>query len=538
MTELRSVDPRTLTPDPENPRRAPSPPEMDAQLRASILAIGIIEPPVCREKNGNLLITAGARRVEQAIAAGLAAIDVLVRESDDATAQMESLSENAVRAPMTSVDIWRAIERLEKLDWTEQAIADALALPVRTIRRLKLLARIHPPMLDVMNRGDMPSEEQLRTIAAATLEEQAQVWKKHKPKKNEETEWYGVAHALSKRRMPFSAAKFDDALAEKYGVAWHDDLFVPAGEDGRYTTNVEGFFGAQQEWLQNNLPERGVLLPQDEYGQPTLPHKAEKIWGKPGRHDTTGHYLDPQSGEVRTVVYRMPSENKPKAGKQKEQNTTEVLPRKPRPDVTQKGSAVIGDLRTDALHEALRQNEIDDITLVALLVLALGGNNVSVQSGASEGAWDRDTIRDTIVAAGVITADPAAVRSAAREMLVRVLSCRDNMSNSGIGARVAGEVVGATALLPTMATDEFLSNLSRQALEREAAANGVRVEARVKDTRARFVQHFTGTTWHYPGALFALTAEERKKGLAPAFDPNTSDPSTADGDDGYDEAAD
>ena len=82
---------------------------------------------------------------------------------------------------------------------------------------------------------------------------------------------------------PLPAAKFDDDLAKAYGVVWEDDLFAPAGEDSRYTTNVEGFFGAQQEWLQNNLPERGTLLPVDEYGRGQLPKKAERVYGKPGK---------------------------------------------------------------------------------------------------------------------------------------------------------------------------------------------------------------------------------------------------------------
>jgi ParB family chromosome partitioning protein len=108
----------------------------------------------------------------------------------------------------------------------------------------------------------------------------------------------------------------------------------------------------------------------------------------------------------------------------------------------------------------------------------------------------------------LVTADHGLIRTAARKMLAAVLSCRENISNSGIGARVAGETISASAFLPTMATDEFLSCLSRQALERSAGAEGVRVEVRVKDTRARMVERFKGATYHYPGALFVLTAEE------------------------------
>ena len=38
---------------------------------------------------------------------------------------------------------------------------------------------------------------------------------------------------------------------------------------------------------------------------------------------------------------------------------------------------MIGDLRTDALHEALARAPIEDDTLLALLVLAFAGRNVS-----------------------------------------------------------------------------------------------------------------------------------------------------------------
>ena len=509
MAELRSVDPRTLKPNPNNPRRTPAPPAMDEQLVASIKAIGLIQPPVVRELDGDLVVKAGDRRVRAAIEADLATIDVIVSDSDETHVPMQSLSENLVRASINSVDIWRAIEALEKQAWTEPAIADALALPVRTVQRLKLLAHLHPPMLDVMAQGNMPSEEQLRTIAAAAQDEQAQVWKKHKPKKGHDVYWHEIARALSKQRMPFAAAKFGDDLARQYGVVWLDDLFAPAGEESRYTTNVEGFFGAQQEWLQNNLPERGTLLPQNEWGRPVLPKKAEQVHGKPSKTDVVGHYLDTRSGEVMTVVYRMPPEKtKAKTDKPDAVDVPDAPEPKTRPDVTQRGNAMIGDFRTDALHQALKESAITDQTLLALLVLALAGNNVSVQSGAGTGPWEREAIRNMITEGGVITADDAAIRSTAREMLTAVLSCRDNMSNSGPGARIAGEAIGASAFLPTMATDEFLSCLSRQALERSAAAEGVAVEVRVKDTRARMIERFKGATWLYPGALFALSPQE------------------------------
>ena len=77
MAELRSVDPRILQPNPDNPRRTPVSPAMDEQLLASIKAIGIIQPPIVVEKDGALVINAGDRRVKQAIRAHFATIDAV-----------------------------------------------------------------------------------------------------------------------------------------------------------------------------------------------------------------------------------------------------------------------------------------------------------------------------------------------------------------------------------------------------------------------------------------------------------------------------
>ena len=564
MAELRSVDPRTLRLNPNNPRRTPVSPAMDEQLVASIKAVGIIQPPSVIPKGDGLMIVVGNRRVKAAIKAGLPTIDVMVCDADEAADAMRSVAENLIRASMSSVDIWRAIERLEAQGWNEQAIGDALALPVRTVRRLKLLAHLHPAMLDVMALGSMPNEEQLRTIAAATPEEQAQVWKKHKPKKGQsDIAWHEVARALAKRRMPASAAKFGDDLAKAYGIVWEDDLFAPPGEDSRTTTNVEGFFGAQQEWLQNNLPERGRLLPVDEYGRCDLPKKAERVYGKPGKTDLVGHYIDTRTGEVQSIAYRLPEPKKagkPAGGTKTATAATtdgaggdsdDHMPAaRTRPDVTQKGIAMIGDLRTDALHQALADAPIADDTLLGMLVLALGGDNVAVDSGSNLTGNDRQAISRTLTEGGVLTTDPDLLRRAARMMLAAVLSCRENRSQSGPFARIAGEAMGASLRLPNMATEEFLSCLSRGALEKAAAGEGVRVEVRAKDTRARMVGRFTDGTFVYPGALFRLAPEdqtaaaERRHGhngsgwVSPVTGADGEGDSPAEPEDGYEDDAD
>ena len=83
MAELRSVNPRSLKLNPDNPRRHRVPKEMDQQLVASIEAIGLLQPPVVREIDGELVVRAGNRRIKAAIAAGKEVIDVYLLDGSE-----------------------------------------------------------------------------------------------------------------------------------------------------------------------------------------------------------------------------------------------------------------------------------------------------------------------------------------------------------------------------------------------------------------------------------------------------------------------
>lgn len=504
------IDPRALKDNPDDARKSKSTPQGDALLAATIKAVGIIQPPVVSPEadGGNgFIIQAGHRRTRGAIAAELEEIEVIVTDAADDGGAMRSMVENIAREPLNPVDQWRAIERLVALGWTEEGIAAALSLSVRQIKKLRLLANVLPAMLDQMAKGDMPDERQLRTIAAASIADQKEVWKAHKPKKNETTTWWSVANGLSKTRMYARDASFDDELAQAYGIAWVEDLFAPADEDSRYTTDVEAFLGAQQEWMTNNLPKNGMITESNNWGQPELPKKAERVYGKPKKSDCTAMYLD-RDGKVQSVVYRMPE---PKAAKGKAGEGGAVAPAQ-RPDVTQKGQDMIGDFRTDALHEALQRAPIEDDTLMALLVIAFAGQNVRVDSGSGNTGSFRSQIAPNAATlvdeTGNLAFDKDTLRVAVRSVLIEVLSCRRNMSNSGIVSRIAGAVVGADSFLPNMGTEDFLLCLSRQALEAACANTSVLPRNKVRDTRAALVEHFHEERFVHGSALFAPDANE------------------------------
>jgi ParB family chromosome partitioning protein len=535
---LIKVDPRALKENPDRTRQTKSTPQADALLLATIKAVGIVQPPVITPESGGgngFIINAGHRRVKQAIAAGLEEIDVLVDEAANDNGAMRSMIENIAREALNPVDQWRAIERLVALGWTEEAIGVALALPVRQIRKLRLLANVLPAMLD--------------PIAAASLDEQKEVWKKHKPSKADpQVSWWSVAQALQKTRMYARHASFDDDLAQAYGIQWVEDLFAPADEDSRYTTNVEAFLGAQQEWMANNLPKKGIIAETTNWGEVKLPPKAERVYGKPAKSDCTAMYLD-RDGRVQTVHYRMPAAKKPKgkaaSGSESAPDDVDVIS-KPRPDVTRKGVEMIGDFRTDALRDALGRAPIEDDTLMALLILAFAGQNVSVTTGSGGFYYGHSRLAKHAAvlfdADGKLAFDMDTLRIAARAMLSDVLSCRENATNSGVVARVAGATIGADTFLPNMGTDDFLSSLSRPALEASCKDTPVLPRQRVKDTRAALVEHFKEGHFVHPAALFApdpaKLADWLTSGASAADDADDSDEADEGTDGSADDASD
>ena len=182
-------------------------------------------------------------------------------------------------------------------------------------------------------------------------------------------------------------------------------------------------------------------------------------------------------------------------------------PKKTRPEITQKGTEIIGALRTEALVKSLEVNACDDMTLIGLLVLAFDAKNVTVQSDRPTHST-RTKLVQSITEGGRLTHDAERLRVVARQMLATVLSCSLGRGDSGLVARIAGDALGADAHIGNMATEDFLGCLSKAGIEKVGSALRVLPRPRAKDTRAEVIKQASGTTYVHPAALFALTEAE------------------------------
>jgi ParB family chromosome partitioning protein len=158
-------------------------------------------------------------------------------------------------------------------------------------------------------------------------------------------------------------------------------------------------------------------------GAARLPKGATRVWGgKPGRHDRVALSIDPRNGTVSEVYFTpaAPADKRSRAGAGGSADAAAAEPRT-RPDITQKGREMIGEMRTEALVKALGRESLTSETLVGLLVLALAADNVSIRTHEYAPI---QSIVSAIAEGGRLTSNTALIHTTAIEVLQTVVSCR------------------------------------------------------------------------------------------------------------------
>ncbi len=122
---LISLDPRTVAPNPEQPRRAFEP-EALAALGDSIRLHGLLHPVVVQREGDGYLLVAGERRLRAAQIAGVSSIPAIVRPAaESGRHQLEmALTENLLRTDLNPMEEAAAYARLsDAFGLTHEAIA-------------------------------------------------------------------------------------------------------------------------------------------------------------------------------------------------------------------------------------------------------------------------------------------------------------------------------------------------------------------------------------------------------------------------------
>lgn len=151
--QLVAVD--ELHPDPNNVRD-----DLGdlTELARSIRDVGILQPIVARQHNGQLVIVMGHRRHAAAITAGLAQVPVITRtdmDPDDVLAAM--IVENGQRLDLDPIEEARALTRLKRADRsTDALLADRISKSQTYVSGRLALLSLTPQQQAAVRAGTLP----------------------------------------------------------------------------------------------------------------------------------------------------------------------------------------------------------------------------------------------------------------------------------------------------------------------------------------------------------------------------------------------
>lgn len=182
----------TLKASPDNVRKSGHRPEVIEARAASILAKGIIQPPVVRperradgSETGYALVTAGeGRRLALRLLAKRKLIPrgVLVRclvdEANDAVEV--SLDENLAREPLAAVDAFEAFHDLsERQGWGAETIAARYGVTAAVVRQRLRLAAVAPLLIARHRQGELTLDQLMAFAVREDHARQLQVFETH-----------------------------------------------------------------------------------------------------------------------------------------------------------------------------------------------------------------------------------------------------------------------------------------------------------------------------------------------------------------------
>ena len=243
---IREIPLSRLSLAPENVRKTPPDPRADAELKASIAALDLLENLVVRphepdEDGGDrYAVVAGGRRlkamqtlVEDKVFDADHPVPCQVRDGDTESGEV-SLAENVMRIAMHPADQVVAFTKLVQAGQPVSSVAARFGASERVVEQRLRLGNAAPELLDAY-RADEIDLEVLKAFAVTTdRERQMAVWEQVAGQGYRPSAWQ-VKRLLTEERVPGAAAIARFVGVEAYeaaGGAVMRDLFAHDDESG------------------------------------------------------------------------------------------------------------------------------------------------------------------------------------------------------------------------------------------------------------------------------------------------------------------
>lgn len=192
-----------LEPNPFQPRTTMDKGRL-AELTASILESGIVQPILVRRRGEQYQIIAGERRYRAAQAAGLATVPVTVREVADEHLLELALVENIQREELNAVEEAQAFHRLQsEFSLTQEEIARRVGRDRTTIANTLRLLRLPRELRDLVSSGALDAGHGRALLALDRAEDQVALGREAARKGLSVRE---VERRVAQRRAPVGGA--------------------------------------------------------------------------------------------------------------------------------------------------------------------------------------------------------------------------------------------------------------------------------------------------------------------------------------------
>ncbi len=242
---IREIPLSRLALAPENVRKTPPDPRADAELKASIAALGLLENLIVRsdepdsDGNDRYAVVAGGRRFK----AMQALVEDKVFDADHPVpclvkAEVEpaelSLAENVIRVPMHPADQVVAFSELARAGQTVSAIAARFGASERIVEQRLRLGNAAPELLDAYRADEIDLEVLKAFAVTADRERQMAAWEHVSGQGYRPSAWQ-VKRLLTEERVPGGTAIARFVGVEAYeaaGGAVMRDLFARDDESG------------------------------------------------------------------------------------------------------------------------------------------------------------------------------------------------------------------------------------------------------------------------------------------------------------------